>query len=409
MKIEDLRLENNDDRCRVTATVVWEDCDRPKQDVYFETLREFAEGLSCNPYAFLIGCLLPAMHDGEERILLDAETCPELNVGLLKVMKWIRHWYGPERKLVRIEMKKRTNDDCPKHQRNAGFFFSGGIDSLATLCSNRLDFPISHPGSIKDGLLVYGLEIYQPEKFEPVLKSLSTIAADTGITLIPVYTNIRYLNDDWKFWRFEFQGAVFSAIAHAFSRRLNLAYIASTNDIPNMRPFGSHPLIDPNYSSTCLRMSHHGITLSRLDKTKLVAGCHVALQNLRVCNKIEYYEEGSLNCGQCEKCVRTMLALLAIGKLDKIRSFPVDNVTEELCHEAVELRRMTFPHYHELLEPLEQRGRQDLVRIIESKISHYHKPEWRKNWKQKAARPILDFDTKYLNGSLRRLKKRLSP
>ena len=39
MRIENIRLEKTGDRARVTATVLWEDCGRPTQDIYFETGR----------------------------------------------------------------------------------------------------------------------------------------------------------------------------------------------------------------------------------------------------------------------------------------------------------------------------------------------------------------------------------
>ena len=54
MKIEDLRSEKGGGRAKVAATVIWEDCDRPTHEVYFETDEAFADGLSCNPHAFLL-------------------------------------------------------------------------------------------------------------------------------------------------------------------------------------------------------------------------------------------------------------------------------------------------------------------------------------------------------------------
>jgi hypothetical protein len=411
MRIENLRSEKKGDRARVAATVSWEDCDRPTQEVYFETDEAFADSLSCNPHAFLVGCIVPAMHYGEERVFLDAEICPELREGLITAMSWLRHWYyDPDRQLVRIEAKTRSDLPTPRTPERAGFFFSGGIDSLATLRSNRLNFPLEHPGSIKDGLLVYGLEIDEPEAFEHVMSSLSKVARDAGVTLIPVYTNVRCLDDDWGFWEYEWQGAVFSAIAHAFSQRLTVVSVASSDDIPSLglvnskmfQPLGSHPLIDPNYSSSDLRIRHDGIALSRLDRARLVADWDVALQNIRVCNKSERYRSGMLNCGRCEKCVRTMLELLALGALDKTRAFPVDDVSEEL----VPARRLepgeeygVAIYYLELLPHLAERGRHDLVRAIEYRIAVYldREPGWRGRIKR--------FDRKYLDGNLARFKR----
>jgi len=40
MRIENIRREQSGDRARGTATVLWEECGRPAQDIYFETSEE---------------------------------------------------------------------------------------------------------------------------------------------------------------------------------------------------------------------------------------------------------------------------------------------------------------------------------------------------------------------------------
>src|SRR5690606_28784571 len=82
-------------RARVTATVTWEDCDRPPHEMYFETDEQFATALSFNPNAFLTACVLPAMRHGEERVLVEGQVCPELLDGLTTAMAWIRYWSMP--------------------------------------------------------------------------------------------------------------------------------------------------------------------------------------------------------------------------------------------------------------------------------------------------------------------------
>ena len=416
MRIENIRLEKSGDRARVTATVLWEDCARPTQEIYFETVEKFADGLSCSPHAFLVACIMPAFYFGEERVSIEGEVCPELKDGLMTNLSFMRYWwYEPARRIVKIEARTRSGFPLTRTSERAGFFFSGGIDALATLRANRLNYPLEHPGSLKDGLLVCGLEIRDPKIFEYVLDSMSTLAEEADVTLIPIYTNIRSLGPEdntefWgKFWLDEFMGATFSAIAHAFSKRLTEVTINSCHDIPNLIPYSSHPLINPNYSSRDFRIRHEGITLSRFEKTKLVAGWDLALQHLRVCNKTELYQRGMLNCGKCEKCVRTMLALEASGVLEKTSAFPVREIHEELVMAAVQLAPNTFPLYGELIAPLQEKGRLDLVRAIEQKISEYHQSERRKNHRKVFIEPLLEYDRKHLGGSLRKLKRIVYP
>ncbi|MCK4785576.1 MAG: hypothetical protein KAV87_17615, partial [Desulfobacteraceae bacterium] len=145
----------------------------------------------------------------------------------------------------------------------------------------------------------------------------------------------------------------------------------------NLKPFGSHPLTDPNYSSSELRIRHGGLTLSRLDRTKLIVDWDVALQHIKVCQPNWPGE----NCGQCEKCVRTMLALVALGALDKTGAFPHNDVSEEMVSK-IKIKRPLIENsysveddYLELIPFLRKRGRHDLVRAIERLIERYRNPE----------------------------------
>lgn len=402
MKIQDLRSESIRCRSRIAATVSWENCDRPSYELYFETSDEFASDLSANPHAFLIASAIPAMQYGEKRVFIEGEICPELQDGLEIAMGWLRHWYGLNRDMPRIEAKPRCQVPGSQAAERAGLFFSGGIDSLASLRRNRLQFPLDHPWSIKDCLVVYGLELDEPEAFEHVLADLFPMTQDAGVSLIPVYTNLylQYRDEDsengWQFWWYKFMGAALAAVAHAFAGRWSVVSIAGDYDIPNQRPHGSHPILDPNYGSSDLRIRHDGIALTRFAKTKLVAGWHEGLQHLRVCNQFKLYRHGKLNCGKCEKCVRTMLALVALGVLDKTTAFPGHDVSEELIQTAITLQYSTFPLYGELIAPLAEKGRHDLVHAIEKKMAQYQSHAKRKFWNVLA---------RYLDG--KRVKQKL--
>jgi hypothetical protein len=124
-------------------------------------------------------------------------------------------------------------------------------------------------------------------------------------------------------------------------------------------------MLDPEYSSFDMRIRHRDLAMSRLEKLRLVAGWDVALQNIRVCLT---NVQDRLNCGKCEKCVRTMLGLLAIGALDKTAAFVEDDVSPEFLSDFSITIRHREPFYRELIEPLRALGRDDLVRVIEEKM-----------------------------------------
>ena len=407
MRIENLRREERGDRLRIAATLTWEERHEPPQEIYFETIKEFGEGLWPNPHAFLMGCIMPAMHYGEQRLSIDGEISPEVRLGLMAATRWILHWfYGPDNHSPVIEARIRPNGLSPTRPERAGMFFSGGVDSFGTLRFNRLNFPFEHPWAVKDGLLVFGLETDEEEKFDHVVRSMREVARETGLTLIPVYTNVRHLNDDWMFWERASHDAIFSAIAHALSRRLTTVSISSTYDIPHIRPQGTHPLLDINYSSADVLVRHDGILLSRLDKTELIADWDVALQNLRVCNNSDLYHSDMLNCGRCHKCVRTMLGLLALGVLQKSRAFPPDVLSAELIESVIDIHPTTVCFYAELTAPLKEKGHQDFAHVLEKKIAAYElrreNQRLRSVVRETVHSKVKRFDHTCLHGNLKR-------
>ena len=373
MRISNVTFSSQEKQARVMATVQWEDCDRPDHDIFIETEEAFAQDLSLNPHAFLVGCIIPALHFGERRIFLDAEICPNLREGLDTVMGLMKEWTQGEYQPLNIEAKTRSVANDLNHPRGAGLFMSGGMDSLAALRINKKTYPKQHPGSVKDCLLVHGFDIggvvergMKYHVFDRAQTALLAIAKDADVTLIPVYTNIRHLCDERDLWLDRFFGAVLAAVAHAFTSRLDLVYIASSYDIPNLTPCGSHPILDPAYSSYDLRIIHRDLALSRLEKLRVVADWDVAFQHFRVCLA---NVPDRLNCGKCEKCIRTMTALVAIGALDKTEAFIENDVTpEQLAQFDITIRhRESF--YRELLSPLKKQGRDDLVHTIKKMLA----------------------------------------
>ena len=399
MKIENLRTGEYNGRKRVEATVIWEDCNRSSYDVYFETDEKYSASLSCDPHAFLLACTMPALHYGEKRVRIDEKVCPEFRDGLMVAMGWLSHWYGLES--PRLDTKGRLLAFNEKHQKRAAFLFSGGIDSFMTLRRNRLNFPLDHPQSIKEGLLIFGLEQDIPENFEHLKDFLEIAARDLDITLIPAYTNL-YLpfrqedkKNNWDLWQHKFMGAALAATAHALSQRFSEVSISPDYDIPNFHPNGSHPLLEPNYSSVDMRIRYNGTNLSRFERTKLVVDWGLPLPYLRVCNKYQLYRLDKFNCCKCEKCVRTMLSLLALGALGKSKSFSMDDVSEKMLSDLSITRQPFF--YKELIGPLRQCGRDDLAQILEKKL-RAKAPQLR-IFKS----GIKKLDRRYLNGGLGKL------
>ncbi len=154
-----------------------------------------------------------------------------------------------------------------------------------------------------------------------------------------------------------------------------------------------------------MTIRHDRISLSRIEKVKLVTEWEAAFQNIRVCNKSQLYESKKLNCGKCIKCVRTMLELEALGRLDTCQAFSSHQITPEMLMPAVQVYRTTVAFYEPLIEPLRDQKRNDLADIIQKKIEDYKKQQENKDLVEAIKNIGKRYDRKYFNSRLMKFKR----
>jgi hypothetical protein len=408
MRIDQITKSTKGNLARISARVTWEDCDRPTQEIYISVPSRFLDDLSCNPNTFLLNGFVPAMHDGEKRLQIEGKLCPQLHNGVKTAIQLLQHWYGEDsHSTVAIEAKQGFEPPVPRTPERTALFMSGGVDSLTNLYLNRQDFPLDHPGSIQDGLFIAGFGLVGEGKnaytgpirdafkdsanvIEQDAAFLSELAEREKFTLIPIHTNFTSMVRPRILVR-EMSAAFLAAIAHVFPHRYSKVKIASDSNIAELYPWGTHPFLDPNYSSAEMSIYHEGCHLTRLEKVGTIADWELGLSCLRVCNyRPEYHKSGTLNCGRCDKCIRTMLQLIIHGGLDRCSTFPNKDVTPEMI---THMKLISPPGFlPQLVEPLEQIGRHDLAQALKVKLKKI-------GWRNTASR----IDQRYLGGNLRRL------
>src|SRR6185312_10304747 len=210
-------------------------------------------------------------------------------------------------------------------------FLSGGVDSLAMIRSLTARRPPGHPDRPSAAIVVDYQQVGGLERSETdarFLKSLSTsreICTDIGLDVIPIRSNFCTLNRKMHFWMYRYHGAFLASMAHFLGREFRLCYIASSYPATQLVPWGSHPQLDPFYSSQHVRISHDGVELSRLQKVETLRGWPAALDRMYVCTSNVSQGE---NCGSCEKCVRTRVHLLIAGLLADAGAFAGGDVSE---------------------------------------------------------------------------------
>ena len=377
---------------RVEARVIFEDTERPPVNLFFETSDDYRDSMHPDPNALLVSCLIPAWREGESRVLVDEPLCPILAFNLRAALAVLDRWYGNELgPYPSIESAVGYQARTPLNVE-ACSLLSCGIDSLATLRWNRLKLPRDHPDAIGGVITVAHGEDPIERASSPDLidagrkKAVVAVAAAADADAIPVRTNLWWLADDGHFYDRKWHGAFLASLAMMFGSRFHLAYVSSSRWLG---PWGSQAGLDGHYSSSYFRTQHYGFGVMRFEKTRLVADWPTALNSIRVCQNDD---SGSSNCGTCMKCIETMTALVALGRLADSEAFDGDDVSSELIGTIIEYKMMVgdfqVDYFKALLPDLRRRGRDDLSRSIIGVIDDYQ--ERRPASNDENALPVFD-------------------
>jgi hypothetical protein len=103
------------------------------------------------------------------------------------------------------------------------------------------------------------------------------------------------------------------------SPRFERIYIPASVATDQLIPMGSHPDLDHHWGNGEVEFVHDGVEMNRSAKIAAIAAEELVRKHLRVC--YQPIARG-LNCGQCRKCVWTMLVLESIGHLESFNTFP---------------------------------------------------------------------------------------
>ena len=329
--------------------------------VYFQSNDIILTG---NMEAFLALALLPAMMNGGA-LIADGKVSQRFLGALQTILDIYSTW---EPSLHRVEIKNVTPviRDGPR-ERRVGTFFSGGVDSLYTF--------LKHRDEITDLIFVSGFDI--PLEDNPLRKRTSEIIRQIGSSfgkrVLEVETNHRsflfsYFRRQWVRLA---HGAGLVSVGHLLSPFFKRIYVPASHTYAHLIPLGSHPILDPLWSTETLEFVHDGCEANRIDKITLLSQFEIALQCLRVCFLPR--SQGAYNCGQCEKCMRTMINLYAAGALDRCTAFNTRLNIKEISRLIIS-DESTRLFVRENLEALE--NRQDDQKLYRTLLKISNRPQW---------------------------------
>jgi len=275
--------------------------DESSHTLWFEVPEWAAADPSIVDAAALVA-LLPAMRTGRA-LLVRGTMSAALRTNLIELMAATSMWF-PEFTPVRIDAEQ-TDDGPPDHTRlPTGLFFSGGVDSFHSLRTAPHEIShIIHVDALDTDSRDAGLHAR-------IGSMLSDVAERTPVGLIRVRTNMRGLLDPFAQWGPHAHALALGAVGHALSGGLATVLLAADRTYADLKPYGVHPATTPLYGSHRLATSSHGWGSYRVDKVAQIADWDVAMDHLRVCWR---NPDGAYNCGVCEKCIRTVVALELAG------------------------------------------------------------------------------------------------
>lgn len=294
--------------------------------------------------AAVAAALLPAMRRGWA-IQTEEPVSARVRAAIPDIEDIIHAWDSSYKKIP-LNLLNNSYMASTCDGRRTGVFFSGGMDSFYTFLKNkdRVDALIF--------VLGFDIALNNHHLKQKVTTAIRQAAEQFNLPLIEVETNLRGFSDRYTHWSLS-HGAALASVALLLGSEMHKIYIPASDSYADLVPCGSHPLLDPLWSTEALQIIHDGCEANRVQKAAIIAQNDVALQTLRVCWK---NPDSTYNCGRCEKCLRTMVNLYAVGVLDRCTTFAVQLEPWRIVWMRVGDDTSIAAYWKENLAAVKQRG-----------------------------------------------------
>jgi hypothetical protein len=282
-----------------------------------------------------------------------ASISPRLRQGMLTAQRTLHAWHPELRPIEIVAPGERT---ASSDGRGVACFFTAGVDSFysALRHRDRLDALIHVHG--------FDVPLADRARREQVSPNVRRAAEALELPLVEVETDLRLVSNRYALWGTQYHGAALASVALLTATRFGEVLIPATHSYRDLLPWGSHPLLDPLWSTEGMELVHDG-AVPRPEKLRLLGESEIAMRHLRVCFRHSLHGVSGLNCGRCEKCLRTMAGLRAVGALERCETFPGDLPLRKLARVPVgDENAMAFTR--ENLAAARAAGDEELVRAL---------------------------------------------
>ncbi len=313
MVINNVHLTKNEASIRLSAYVKFEG--NKSERMYFETELKNETYVSSDYSPFLASVLLPCMRTGED-IIVEGSVSNTLLENAEKIMDLVEKWNIGLNKIKILANKTNIENKTNIANSKIACFFSAGVDSFYTYLKHR-----NSTSKITELILIHGFDIplHNEDLFVQTKNAVAKIAKEENANAINVETNAGEIVEKHLIWDFAHGGAL-AGVALFLGQGLKKVYVSGGLKGDELFPYGTHPDLDKLWSTENTEIIHDGTEYNRLGKVlNSISKSELALSNLRVCPQ---NIKGQYNCGQCYKCLQTMIELVCAGVLDKAKTFP---------------------------------------------------------------------------------------
>lgn len=264
---------------------------------------------------FVVAYLLYAMQRGYDivpELPLSSHLLATVNEYLIPFLGRINKELYP----ISVVAEEYTGTFDGKH---CGTGISCGVDSLSTVIYHGIEENVKSRKIDTLTLLntgYYGHDEGNSTHYQTYISQSENFCKEFGYNFLTVDSNISNLT------RYDFLSShtyLTCSTILLFQKYFHTYYYASGYPVFNFEPNFKDPAYYDTFLLNCISTASLDFVsscsiFSRIEKTKLIAAHPGVMNHLYVCLS----GDATHNCAKCEKCVRTMLALEAIGHQDVI-------------------------------------------------------------------------------------------
>lgn len=305
--------------------------------------------------AFVVGFLTTAMRMGEDIICESPITRRlhyQLTTYLIPSMAAAMDIYHP------ITIHAPLTDVPLPCEKAVATGWTGGVDSMYTLMTH---IKAEEPSRRLTHLLIANVGTLESDHNTELLRCMSQntregIAAETGLKVVSIDSNLQLLQSEnyLAVAAFRLPAAVL-ALQKLFGVFLNSAgyefhrfnFVQENSAYYELLPLSC-------FETDCTVFYSTGGQTPRIKKLEELAEFSWARRYLHPC----IYAHRGINCGKCGKCIRTIGALYAIGKLESFKEvFDIKEFYQNKNEYLFDiLCKGNSQHYGEVLAAMKQRG-----------------------------------------------------